>query len=53
MKSPINGVGDKVFIDQGEYVVGQRIALIHNPKNVWVETNIRETELRHVIVDAP
>ena len=54
VKSPINGVVDKVFIDQGEYVrQGQRIALIHNPKNVWVETNVRETELRHVIVDAP
>ena len=54
VKSPINGVVDKVFIDQGEYVrQGQRIALIHNPKNIWVETNVRETELRHVIVDAP
>ena len=54
VKSPINGVVDKVFIDQGEYVrQGQRIALIHDPKNIWVETNVRETELRHVIVDAP
>ena len=43
VKSPINGVVDKVFIDQGEYVrQGQRIALIHNPKNVWVETNVRK-----------
>ena len=54
VKSPINGVVDKVFIDQGEFVrQGQRIALIHDPKNVWVETNVRETELRHVIVGAP
>jgi len=54
IKSPINGIVDKVFIDQGEFVrQGQRIALIHNPDNVWVETNVRETELRHVRVNAP
>ncbi len=54
IKSPINGIVDKVFIDQGEFVrQGQRIALIHNPDNVWVETNVRETELRHVTMNAP
>ncbi|MDG2034196.1 MAG: HlyD family secretion protein [Rhodospirillales bacterium] len=53
VKSPINGVVDKVFIDPGEFVrQGQRIALIHDPEQVWVETNVRETELRHVTVNA-
>ncbi len=54
IKSPINGVVDKVFIDQGEFVrQGQRIALIHDPESIWVETNVRETELRHITIDAP
>lgn len=53
IKSPINAVVDKVFVDPGEYVrKGQRIALIHDPQNIWVETNIRETELRLVKVGA-
>jgi membrane fusion protein (multidrug efflux system) len=52
--SPITGVVDKVFVDKGEFVrPGQRLALIHDPNNVWVETNVRETELRHVALGAP
>ena len=27
---------------------GQRIALIHNPDEVWVKANIKETEIRHL-----
>lgn len=51
--SPIQGVVDKVFVDSGEFVrPGQRLALIHDPRSVWVETNIRETDLRHVVVGA-
>ena len=37
------------FIDKGEFVhPGQRLILIHNPNNIWVEANIKETELRHI-----
>lgn len=51
--SPIKGVVNKVFVDTGEFVrPGQRLVLIHNPEAIWVETNIRETELRHVQVGA-
>ncbi len=54
INSPITGVVDKVFVDKGEFVrPGQRLALIHNPDNIWVETNVRETELRHVTRGAP
>ncbi len=29
---------------------GQRIALIHDPEQVWVKANIKETEIRHLQV---
>ena len=49
MRSPLNGVVSRTFIDKGEFVQpGQRLMLIHDPKNVWVEANIKETELRHL-----
>ena len=39
----------RIFIDKGEFVhPGQRLILIHNPNNIWVEANIKETELRHI-----
>ncbi|NKC13546.1 MAG: HlyD family efflux transporter periplasmic adaptor subunit [Gammaproteobacteria bacterium] len=59
--SPLTGVVDRVFVEPGEYLrAGQRIALIHDPKHMWIEANIKETELRrlrpeqpvHIVVDA-
>ncbi len=52
--SPINGLVDQTFVDAGEYVrAGQRLVLIHDPANVWVNANVRETDLRHIEVGAP
>jgi membrane fusion protein (multidrug efflux system) len=49
IRSPVNGVVDRVFVESGEYVTpGQRIALIHDPTEVWIEANIKETEIRKV-----
>lgn len=49
--SPLNGIVDQVFVNQGEYLMpGQRIALVHNPDDVWVRANIKETEVRHLQV---
>ena len=49
IRSPLNGVVSRTFINKGEYVhPGQRLILIHNPNNIWVEANIKETELRHI-----
>lgn len=43
------GIVDQVFVDVGEYVVpGQRLALMHNPAKVWVDANIKETDVRHL-----
>jgi len=47
--APAQGIVDQVFVDAGEYVVpGQRLALMHNPARVWVDANIKETQVRHL-----
>jgi membrane fusion protein (multidrug efflux system) len=49
IKSPVDGVVSETFVDAGEYVSpGQRLMLIHNPAAVWVEANIKETDIRHL-----
>jgi membrane fusion protein (multidrug efflux system) len=51
--SPINGVVDEVFADKGEYVTpGARIALAHNDADLWIEANIKETEIARVTIGA-
>ena len=45
--SPLGGVVSKVFVEAGEHVEpGRRIALVHDPAAVYVQANIRETEIR-------
>jgi len=49
IKSPIDGVVDKTFVRVGEYVTpGQRLALVHDPSKIWIEANIKETEIRNL-----
>lgn len=46
VRSPIEGVVDQKFVEPGEYVIpGQRLVLLHDPKAVWVEANLKETKL--------
>jgi membrane fusion protein (multidrug efflux system) len=34
------------FVSQDEHVaVGQRILMFHNPTSIWVEANVKETEV--------
>ena len=52
--SPISGVVDQTFVHSQEYVSpGQRLLLIHDPSNVWISTNIKESEIRKVKVGQP
>jgi membrane fusion protein (multidrug efflux system) len=45
------GIVDQTFIHEGEFLLpGQRIAIMHDPRNVWVKANIKETEVRHLQV---
>ena len=54
IKSPIDGVVSETFADHGEFVSpGQRLMLIHNPDLVWVEANIKETDIRHLAPGMP
>ena len=46
IRSPVPAVIDRTFVLPGEYVqAGQRILLLHNPDEVWVEANIKETQV--------
>jgi membrane fusion protein, multidrug efflux system len=52
--SPIAGIVAEVFADEGEHVSpGARIALAHDPTDVWIEANIKETDIRRVAAGAP
>ncbi len=52
--SPIDGVIGRVFVDPGEYLArGQRVLSLHDPERVWIETNIRETEIGRLAVGQP
>jgi membrane fusion protein (multidrug efflux system) len=61
IKSPVPAVIARTFVLPGEYVAaGQRILLLYDPTEVWVEANIKETQVGrlklgqtvHVSVDA-
>jgi membrane fusion protein (multidrug efflux system) len=53
LASPVGGVVDDVFADEGEYIApGARIALVHDPADIWIEANIRETEIGRVLEGA-
>lgn len=48
IRMPFDGVVDRIFMDPGEYVLaGQRIIMVHNPNEVRIEANVKETDLRH------
>jgi len=51
IRSPITGVVDRVFVEPGEYVTpGQRLAIVHDPRKIWVEANIKETSIRKLAI---
>ena len=45
--SPADGRVVMTFVRQGEHVsAGQRILMFHDPNEIWVEANVKETEVR-------
>lgn len=49
IRSPINGVVDKSFVNASEYVsAGQRLLMVHDPQKIWVAANVRETDIKHL-----
>lgn len=54
IRSPIDGVVDKTFVEAGEFVTsGQRLMLIHDPRRIWIEANIKETQIRKLKTGQP
>jgi membrane fusion protein (multidrug efflux system) len=45
LRAPFTGVIDQTFVDVGEYVAaGTRLLMYHDPDNVWIDANVKETE---------
>ncbi len=52
--SPIDGVIGRAFVEAGEFVAeGQRLMSVHDPDAIWVEANVRETEIGRLAVGQP
>ncbi len=52
--SPIDGVVGSTFVIAGEYVsAGERLMVLHDPERIWVESNIRETEVGRLTTEQP
>lgn len=53
VKSALNGVVDRIFVDPGEYVSGgQRVMMVHDPSSIWINANIKETDVRDLKIGA-
>lgn len=54
LRAPCDGVVDRTFIHAGDYVqTGQWLMMMHDPDDVWVEANVKETEVGRVRVGQP
>jgi membrane fusion protein (multidrug efflux system) len=52
--APVNGVVDRTFANTGDYLAaGQRVLLMHDPEAIWVEANIKETDLADIRLGQP
>jgi membrane fusion protein (multidrug efflux system) len=49
IRSPADGRIVMTFVRKGEHVAsGQRIAMFHDPNQIWVEANVKETAIGHL-----
>ncbi|MGZ0188067.1 MAG: HlyD family secretion protein, partial [Alphaproteobacteria bacterium] len=49
IRAPKAGVIDRVFVENGEFIgEGRRMMMLHDPEGIWVEANIKETEIRRL-----
>ncbi|MBC9881412.1 HlyD family secretion protein [Bradyrhizobium sp. INPA01-394B] len=52
--SPVDGMVDKTLAEVGNFVqAGQWVMMVHDPDNVWVEAEIKETAIGSVAVGQP
>ncbi|HZH07420.1 MAG TPA: efflux RND transporter periplasmic adaptor subunit [Lautropia sp.] len=53
VRAAFDGVIDATFIEVGEHVSpGTRLLMYHDPKTVWVDANVKETEFRRLKIGA-
>ena len=51
IKSNMDGVVGRALVNEGEVVSkGQRLLVLHSPNKIWIETNIRETDIKRLRV---
>ncbi len=49
INAPADGRVVMTFVRKGEHVsAGQRILMFHDPKEIWVEANVKETDIGHL-----
>ncbi len=54
LRAPFDGIVDRTFIHAGDYVqAGQWLMMVHDPDNVWMEADVKETEIGRVRVGQP
>lgn len=54
VRSPVDGIVDQKFVQPGEYVIpGQRLFIIHDPKQVWIDADVKETKLSRLKTGQP
>ncbi|MGE0797911.1 MAG: HlyD family secretion protein [Lautropia sp.] len=54
IRAAFDGVVDATFVEVGEHVAqGTRLVLYHDPKSVWVDANVKETDFRRLRIGAP
>lgn len=54
IRAQFDGVVDQTFVDAGEYVTpGTRILMYHDPNDIWIDVNVKETEFRKIAPGAP
>lgn len=54
IRAAFDGVIDQTFVDPGEFVAaGTRLLMYHDPSEIWIDVNIKETDIRKVSVGAP
>lgn len=54
IRAAFDGVIDTTFVDAGEYVSpGTRLLMYHDPRKVWVDANVKETDFQRLTLGAP
>ena len=54
IRTAFPGVIDATFIRPGEFASpGQRLLIYHDPRVVWIDANVKETDIRNVRIGAP